>query len=125
LFFLAESMTSKQCYIVRVRFCGGCNPEIDRGALLERLQQLNASQTTRLCFTTAGGAADMELKINGCAHGCLDEADWGVTAAPASLSVQGCALDRRVVPEIDLPEAVFERIRAFVDHSQQLARPAE
>ena len=118
-------MSSKQCYIVQVRFCGGCNPEIDRRALLERLQQLNASQRTRLCLTTVGGAADLLLKISGCTHACLDEADCGETDASVSLSVQGCALDRRVVPEIDLPAAVFERIRAFLDHSEQPTRPAE
>jgi hypothetical protein len=103
-------MTPKQPYIVQVRFCGGCNPEIDRRALLERLQHLNASHLTRLCFTTVGGAADMLLKINGCAHACLDEAD--------------CS-DRRVVPEIHLPEAVLEGIRSFVDHSEQSTQPAE
>jgi hypothetical protein len=122
---LVATMTPKQPYIVQVRFCGGCNPEIDRRALLERLQHLNASHLTRLCFTTVGGAADMLLKINGCAHACLDEADCSATDAPTSLSVQGCALDRRVVPEIHLPEAVLERIRAFVNHSQQPTRPAE
>lgn len=67
----------------------------------------------------------MVLKINGCTHACLDEADCSETDASACLSVQGCALERRTLPEIDLPEAVFEHVRTFVDPSTQPTRPVE
>ncbi len=100
--------------MVRIRFCGGCNPEIDRRALVERLKRQPISQTTGLCFTAEGTPADILLRINGCAHACLDDAASGETEAATILSVQGCGLDNRAFPEGELPIRVAERLRELV-----------
>jgi hypothetical protein len=35
---------------IRVRYCGGCNPEIDRGSLVSRLKEIIEAEGIRAVF---------------------------------------------------------------------------
>jgi hypothetical protein len=94
---------------IRVRYCGGCNPEIDRGSLVNRLKEIVQSEGIRVEFGK-DGEADWVLLVNGCPRACLEE-ELPQTARPLRcISVEGSHLDYRPVAEDELPQAVWETI---------------
>jgi hypothetical protein len=96
---------------IRVRYCGGCNPEIDRGSLVTRLKGIIQSEGIRAVFGK-DGEADWVLLVNGCPRACLEE-ELPQDGKPLRLiSVEGSHLDHRPVPEDELPWAVWETIRS-------------
>lgn len=54
---------------VAVKYCGGCNPEIDREALVRQL-----AENTGLDIQPAGKLPEpsVVLLVSGCARGCLN-----------------------------------------------------
>ncbi len=95
---------------VRVRFCGGCNPEIDRGVIVKQLIKLLSDKPVKwLLDANSETAADLILHVNGCAHACLDE-ETESTVTEKVISIQGQRLDRKTVPEADLVEKVAEKL---------------
>ena len=92
---------------IRVRYCGGCNPEIDRGSLVSCLKGIIQSEGIRAVFGK-DGEADWVLLVNGCPRACLEE-ELPQHARPLRwISVEGSHLDYRPVPENELPQAVWE-----------------
>jgi hypothetical protein len=58
---------------IGVKYCGGCNPAIDRGALVFRLQrELAAIAPDVHLWSGSMGHYDAVLLINGCAVGCTE-----------------------------------------------------
>ncbi len=59
---------------VRVRYCGGCNPEIDRVALVGELQQELARVSIKAKLVRQDQEnPDLVLLVNGCRHAGLEE----------------------------------------------------
>jgi hypothetical protein len=96
---------------IRVRYCGGCNPEIDRGSVVSRLNGIMQSEGIRAVFGK-DGQPDWVLLVNGCPRACLEE-ELAQHAKPHRwISVEGSHLDYRPVPEDELPQAVWETMRS-------------
>ena len=55
---------------VGVKYCGGCNPRYDRGALVRRL----AAEFPGCAFGPAEGPMDFVLVVCGCARACAEHA---------------------------------------------------
>jgi hypothetical protein len=100
---LATSIT------IRVRYCGGCNPEIDRGSLVSRLKAIVQAGGIDVDFGK-DGEADWLLLVNGCQRACLEEELEKGVEPRRYVSVEGSHLDHQPVPENKLPEAVWEAI---------------
>jgi hypothetical protein len=96
---------------IRVRYCGGCNPEIDRGSLVSRLKEIIQSEGIRAVFGK-DGEADWVLLVNGCPRACLEEELAEASKSPRCISVEGSHLDHLPVTEDELPQAVWETIRS-------------
>ncbi|UCF90023.1 MAG: hypothetical protein JSW39_17190 [Desulfobacterales bacterium] len=105
-----KKMVKRQLRI-RIKYCGGCNPDIDRGSLVKHLASLLMEEGIEAHFMTAPAEADLLLLINGCPHACLEEeyAESGRTMA--YISVQGARLSYQPVPEEELAAAVGQQIR--------------
>lgn len=95
---------------VRIQYCGGCNPEIDRGSLVAHLKQLIESFGIKpiLC---KDDEADWLILVNGCARACLEEQFPESQIRPRCISVQGSNFDYRPVAENELPRTIWEIIR--------------
>lgn len=87
---------------VEVKFCGGCNPEIDRGRLVREVKALIGDAVNLNSFESP----DLLLLVNGCAHACLDEEVTVMDRPEPRVSVQGARVNQRSIPEGDLPGAV-------------------
>jgi len=92
-----------------LRYCGGCNPEIDRRKLVCNLHGLASSQGVLLVFSDTIEDADMLLLVNGCPRACLEDEFSGPYAPIQSISIQGERVDRLHVPEKDLPRMIWDR----------------
>ena len=96
---------------LRVAYCGGCNPEIDRGRVVERLYELLKSEGAEVKSVPVSEMPDLVLIVNGCAHACKEE-EPGLKSAPFPvISVQGKRFCYEDTPEDQLPHVLLRKIR--------------
>ena len=109
----------KKKYNVRVRYCGGCNPEIDRGRLVKELEAHNRADGDVVTFVGRAEVGDLLLLINGCPRACLEEDDPGLGQTGKWISVQGERVDLEAVPEEELSHVVWQKIKTMRAGSPQ------
>lgn len=102
----------RKTYRLRVKYCGGCNPEIDRGGVVKELEAQIRSAGEDVVWVAGDGEADLLLLVQGCARACLEEDHPEIKAGGPSVSVQGARLDLQPVPETELPGRIRRKIEA-------------
>jgi len=95
---------------IRLKYCGGCNPEIDRANVVKCLNAIIHQQNIQFEYVGDSKTADLVLLINGCAHACKEEELRETGAHPNYLSVQGQKIELRPVPEDKIPFVLTEKI---------------
>lgn len=96
---------------VGVKFCGGCNPYIDRKNVIERVKSM--LPTGKFTFEYFDfDNCEIFLVINGCSLACAKFAD-----KKNIIMVSGFAIDGKQYTEEDLPLAVFKRLVAIASGS--------
>jgi hypothetical protein len=98
---------------LRVAYCGGCNPEIDRGRVVERLCELLKSEGVEVKCVPVSETPDVVLIVNGCAHACKEAEPELKTAPFPVISVQGKRLCYEDTPEDQLPHVLLKKIRTL------------
>lgn len=92
-----------------VKYCGGCNCQIDRSAAVKKIENSLGADCQ---FTTAtdGGPFDAGILVCGCPSACARKPEltdltgnWVVIA--------GKTVDTRELPEEDIPAAVVRKIK--------------
>jgi hypothetical protein len=104
----------KETLEIRLRYCGGCNPEINRASVVKRLEELIGLSHLDVRFNKSD-QFDLLLLMNGCAHACLDEQNSDFVGTVPCVSVQGARFDHRPVPEEKLPYLIWQRIRGLLE----------
>jgi len=84
--------------VLRIVFCGGCNPVIDRVALAEELRA-DPALTGR----------DVEIDISGCSRSCA-AAQRLLSARPSVVVVAGYHVDGTLRDPAELAAAVRQRL---------------
>ncbi|MBM4328281.1 MAG: hypothetical protein FJ118_14095 [Deltaproteobacteria bacterium] len=97
---------------IQVRYCGGCNPEIDRSALVSRFVKIAEEGGFRVDVCDDSGA-DWLLLVNGCPRACLEEERPELATARRRVSVEGSHVGHQPVSENDLPGAVWKAFNAL------------
>lgn len=95
---------------VGVKFCGGCNPSIDRARVFQAMRDL-APEITFAGLQETG--LEALLVICGCQTICPVE-ELGLSGHPKAIVVAGEMSDGRVVSESALPAAAVERLRQLL-----------
>lgn len=93
--------------LLRIRFCGGCNPEIDRGETVAQVINLLRGRMDHTFDLDI--PADLTLHVCGCAHACLDEESPADDPEP-EVSIQGIRVNRRPVEKADLIKTAAEAL---------------
>jgi hypothetical protein len=107
---LLESM-----FTIDVRYCGGCNPEIDRLRTVIELQEGLRKMGHQVDFTTEGESpADVVLLVNGCKHACLEAKQVESDRGHPVISVRGEMVDDQYVQEGDIVKILIQRICSFL-----------
>ena len=97
-----------------LKYCGGCNPDIERGEVVRRLETLMASEGFMVGFTATMEEADLRLLVNGCPSACLEDEYLHASDSIPCVSIQGARLDCKGVPEKNLPQMVWEKIVSLI-----------
>jgi hypothetical protein len=98
-------------YSIGIRYCGGCNPQIDRSKVIRNLKEGLKKIGMEVDFTTdRQSAVDLILLINGCMHACLEEKYVREADNPQFISVKGEMVDTQYVKEDYIPEILIKKI---------------
>lgn len=92
-------------------YCGGCNPQIDREAIVK---QLGRRLGKPIYPFRSGIEPDLILFINGCPRQCANprtSGGWGGKA----VVVAGFSIDAWEVPTEELADILFSKIREMRD----------
>jgi hypothetical protein len=96
---------------IGIRYCGGCNPQIDRSGVIRELKEGLENQDIRASFSTDKLAScDILLLMNGCIHACLEEAYLKEGHTTRFISVKGEMVDDKFVEEDHIPDFLFNKI---------------
>jgi hypothetical protein len=96
---------------IGIRYCGGCNPQIDRSAIIKNLRENLKKSNREVNFTTdRQRAVDIVVLINGCMHACLEEQYLREGNSPQFISIKGEMVGRHYVKEDHIPEFLNKTI---------------
>ena len=94
--------------VIGFKFCGGCNPLIDRGKLYRKLlKELPPDFELRL---DSSKPWDIGLMLSGCPNACNDDSEIRKLASRWIL-VSGTMLDHFVIDETLLVGAIIKKIQ--------------
>jgi len=95
---------------IGVKYCGGCNPHIDRVGLVQEIEKLLPD-----CRLDAEGFADQWEKavlVCGCPISCADRSEVR-DMARHWIHVGGATVDRETVPEERMADVIAAKIMAL------------
>jgi hypothetical protein len=96
---------------IGVRYCGGCNPQIDRlrvvGDLREALEKMGLEVDLTM---DKESPVDILLLINGCMHACLEGEYLGSDPNQRLISVRGEMVDDQYIKEDYIAGTLIKRI---------------
>lgn len=93
---------------VGIKYCGGCNPRIERGKVAEALQTL-LPEGFRLADDAAGPPWDLGILISGCEVACADSLELRALASRWIL-VRGAMVDEIAVPEAEIARVITAKL---------------
>ena len=99
---------------VSITFCGGCNPQIDRSVLAERLKKQLGQLGMEVVYNNAN--ADFIVYLSGCPVSC---ASRKIPDYQACVRIAGRTLNSLAAAEEDLSRFAVEKVR---DYFGKLAR---
>ena len=102
---------------VGIKYCGGCNPQIERGQVVKELQTLLPEG-----FILADGPSasrwDIGILISGCSAACADGPELRVLA-PVWILVSGAMVDYTTVPAEEIARVVVEKLSGMAFREQK------
>jgi hypothetical protein len=96
-----------QMKLIGIKYCGGCNPQIDRTKLV---QEISKQLPPEYIFTTEQSSGwDIGIMICGCLTACADKPEFK-NLARTWIIVAGNSVDLNNAPEKELADIVAGRI---------------
>jgi hypothetical protein len=97
---------------IGVKYCGGCNPEIQRTELVNSLTRLLA-EDFRLDTGEASERWEVAILVCGCPVACLDRPDTRALAQNCVV-IGGSIVDSRPVPREQLTTVIVEKLQRLL-----------
>lgn len=94
---------------IDIKYCGGCNPQIDRGKVVRELEDRLRG---RIEVITGRPATEWEIGILvcGCASACVDRPEIIGEAAGPCIVVSGAMVDLQPVAEAEIADRVAKML---------------
>ena len=103
---------------IGIRYCGGCNPQIDRSTIIRNLKENLKKIGIEVDFTTdRKRAVDIVILINGCMHACLEEQYLRKGNSFQFISIKGEMVDDQYVEGDYIPEFLSKRVIDLLNYS--------
>jgi 3-hydroxyacyl-[acyl-carrier-protein] dehydratase len=94
--------------LIGIKYCGGCNPHIDRTKLVQEIEKLLPSE---FIFTTESSSPwDIGILVCGCPTACADKPELK-NLARKWIVVAGNSLDLNSAPEEELADIVVQKLK--------------
>lgn len=93
---------------IGIRFCGGCNPRIDRGRIARELEQALADLGHPVVYNSDG--ADFVIFLSGCMSGCAFKYN---PKDPPYVAVAAATADGEEVGEALIVPDVLRKVRQY------------
>ena len=101
---------------VNIKFCGGCNPRIDRVKIAEEIKNYLQLRGADVVYNKL--EADFIVFISGCSASCASRG--AASGQPAHTVIAGMSIDSLSVAEGELIKLAIEKVR---DYLGKLERP--
>jgi hypothetical protein len=112
----ADILALHAMLLVGIRYCGGCNPQIDRSGVITRLKEAIQKRDMAVDFTAERErSVDIVLLVNGCIHACLEEAYLKEGHTTRFISVKGEMVDSHYIKEDHIPDFLVDKIVNLYD----------
>jgi 3-hydroxyacyl-[acyl-carrier-protein] dehydratase len=99
---------------IGIKYCGGCNPHIDRTKLVQQISKL----LPEYIFTTQRSSPwEIGIMVCGCPTACVDKPEFKNLAREWIVVAGNCVETERATEE-KLAEIVVDRITGIKDSSQ-------
>jgi hypothetical protein len=100
---------------IGVRYCGGCNPQIDRSRIVMELRESLQKMGLKVDLTAEKERpVDKLLFVNGCRHACLEAKQGESDRGHPVISVRGEMVDNQDVKEGDIVNILVQKIHSFL-----------
>jgi hypothetical protein len=100
---------------VVVKYCGGCNPQIERSRFVEELRQkLSGDLRLEIGGSTGRKKCELGILVCGCGVACADRPETRSMASKWIL-VSGPAVDMAPTPENEMAGCVALKIRKYFE----------
>jgi len=96
--------------LIGVKYCGGCNPIIDRTKLVREIEKLLPPEYSLLKDQSSNNW-DLVILVCGCLTACADKPEFK-NLARKWIIVAGNSVDHNNAPEKDLAHLVIHKIKA-------------
>jgi len=93
---------------ISIKFCGGCNPKINRGQIAEEVEKLLAAFGSDVSYNEL--KVDFIIYISGCSANCAER--YNKTDVPC-IVVAGESIDSLPVAEYNLAAEIISRVRGI------------
>ncbi|MGP8154129.1 MAG: hypothetical protein ACLQBQ_08315 [Smithella sp.] len=94
---------------IGIKYCGGCNPVIDRVKLVQEIKKLLSPEFI-LSANQTKEHWDIGILICGCLTACADKTDFK-NSAGKWIKVAGKSVNQNIVSEKELAEVIVEKIK--------------
>ena len=94
---------------VSIKFCGGCNPRIDRVGVAEAIKKRLLAFGMTVSYNNPD--ADFIVYVGGCSSSCAER--YSSTDKPCAV-IAGAAVDGLAVDEGRLGDVVIEKVRDYL-----------
>jgi hypothetical protein len=94
--------------LISIKFCGGCNPKIDRGRIAGTVQEILSIMGHSIAYNRLN--VDLVIYISGCTVNCAEQYN---RTEVFSIVVAGATIDSMAVEESKLTVEILNRVRDY------------
>jgi hypothetical protein len=99
---------------VALKYCGSCNPRVDLSRIARHLANVAEERGEFQIVPLSADAIDVVVILCGCPRTCGNKEEVRARAK-RSLVTAGESVNKRAVPETDLPMAVEQELKKILD----------
>jgi 3-hydroxyacyl-[acyl-carrier-protein] dehydratase len=97
---------------IGIKYCGGCNPVIDRISLVQEIGKLLPSDHS-IVNDESANQWDIGILVCGCPSACADRQELRRLARHWFL-IAGRTIDQSIMPENELADAIVQKIKSLI-----------
>jgi len=97
---------------IGIKYCGGCNPTIDRIRLVQEIVKLLPPEHS-MVNDESSNQWDIGILVCGCHSACADHQELRHLACHWFL-IAGQTIDQSMMPEDEMADAIAQKIRSLI-----------